>query len=124
MFPHDESNRKGVRDAYVCRTKDEAKGIGTKGSRGIQEARGGGSHDAQDGFAIEYQATLAIGNTGSMRAMLKSELAAAAGVSRATFRRWLQSDADYMQEQGVKATAKMLPPKVVNYLIEKYCIEM
>lgn len=59
-----------------------------------------------------------------MRAMLKSELATAAGVSRATFRRWLQSDAEYMQEQGVKPRTKMLPPKVVNYLIEKYCIEM
>lgn len=59
-----------------------------------------------------------------MRAMLKSELAAAAGVSRDTFRRWLRSDADYMQEQGIAPTAKMLPPKVVNYLIEKYCIEI
>lgn len=59
-----------------------------------------------------------------MKAMLKSELAAAAGVSRDTFRRWLQSDAEYMQEQGVKPTSKMLPPKVVKYLIDKYCIEL
>ena len=59
-----------------------------------------------------------------MKAMLKSELASAAGVSRDTFRRWLQSDAEYMQEQGVKPTSKMLPPKVVKYLIDKYCIEM
>lgn len=59
-----------------------------------------------------------------MKAMLKSELAAAAGVSRDTFRRWLQSDAEYMREQGVKPTSKMLPPKVVKYLIDKYCIEM
>ena len=59
-----------------------------------------------------------------MKAMLKSELAAAAGVSRYTFRRWLQSDAEYMREQGVKTTSKMLPPKVVKYLIDKYCIEL
>lgn len=59
-----------------------------------------------------------------MKAMLKSELAAAAGVSRDTFRRWLQSDAEYMREQGVKPTSKMLPPKVVKYLIDKYCIEL
>lgn len=59
-----------------------------------------------------------------MRAMLKSELAAAAGVSRHTFRRWLRSDADYLREQGVNPTAKMLPPKVVNYLIDKYCIDL
>lgn len=59
-----------------------------------------------------------------MKAMLKSELASAAGVSRDTFRRWLQSDAEYMREQGVKPTSKMLPPKVVKYLIDKYCIEL
>ena len=59
-----------------------------------------------------------------MKAMLKSELAAAAGVSRDTFRRWLQSDVEYLREQGVKPTSKMLPPKVVKYLIDKYCIEL
>lgn len=41
-----------------------------------------------------------------MKAMLKSELASAAGVSMATFRRWLKSDAQYLQEQGIKETAK------------------
>ncbi len=59
-----------------------------------------------------------------MKAMLKSELASAAGVSKDTFRRWLQSDAEYMREQGVKPTSKMLPPKIVKYLIDKYCIEL
>lgn len=56
--------------------------------------------------------------------MLKSELAAAAGVSGGTFRRWLQSDVEYLRGQGVKPTSKMLPPKVVKYLIDKYCIEL
>lgn len=59
-----------------------------------------------------------------MKAMLKSELASAAGVSRDTFRRWLQSDVEYLRGQGVKPTRKMLPPKVVKYLIDKYCIEL
>lgn len=59
-----------------------------------------------------------------MKAMSKSELAHAAGVSRDTFRRWLATDADYLQAQGVKPTAKVLPPQVVNYLIGKYCIEV
>ena len=59
-----------------------------------------------------------------MKAMLKSELASAAGVSMATFRRWIKSDAQYLQEQGIKETAKMLTPKVVKYLIEKYNIEL
>lgn len=59
-----------------------------------------------------------------MKAMSKSELATAAGVSRATFRRWLLSDAEYLRSIGVKPTAKMLPPQAVNYLIEKYCIDL
>lgn len=59
-----------------------------------------------------------------MRAMSKAELANAAGVSRDTFRRWLMNDAEYMHEQGVKPTAKVFPPQVVSYLIDKYCIEL
>ena len=59
-----------------------------------------------------------------MRAMSKSELAEAAGVSRDTFRRWLKTDAAYLRKQGVKPTAKLLPPQVVSYIIDKYCIEL
>ena len=59
-----------------------------------------------------------------MKAMLKSELAAAAGVTHDTFRRWLQSDADYLRSQGIGPKAKMLPPQVVRYLSEKYDIEL
>ena len=59
-----------------------------------------------------------------MRAMSKAELANAAGVSRSTFRRWLEGDAAYLREQGVKPSAKVLPPQVVTYLIDKYCIEL
>lgn len=67
---------------------------------------------------------MATGGTSGMRAMSKTELANAAGVSRDTFRRWLKSDEAYMRAQGVKSTAKVLPPQVVNYLIDKYCIEL
>ena len=59
-----------------------------------------------------------------MKAMGKSELAAAAGVSRETFRRWLKEDEAYLRAEGVPPTAKMLPPQVVKYLIDKYCIEL
>ncbi len=59
-----------------------------------------------------------------MKAMSKAELADAAGVSRDTFRRWLKTDAAYLHAQGVKPTAKVLPPQVVTYLIDKYCIEL
>lgn len=59
-----------------------------------------------------------------MKAMLKSELASAAGVTRDTFRRWLKSDAEYLRTQGVSPKAKMMPPQVVRYLTEKYDIEI
>ena len=61
---------------------------------------------------------------GFMKAMYKSELAAAAGVTHDTFRRWLRSDADYLRSQGLSPKAKMLPPQVVAYLVEKYNIEL
>ena len=59
-----------------------------------------------------------------MKAMLKSELAAAAGVSCDTFRRWLRSDTDYLREQGISSKTKFLPPQVVRYLCAKYDIEV
>ncbi len=59
-----------------------------------------------------------------MKAMLKSELAAAAGVTRDTFRRWLHSDAEYLRSQGLNPKTKILPPQVVRYLCEKYDIEL
>ena len=61
---------------------------------------------------------------GAMRAYLKSELARAAGVSRDTFRRWLQTDAAYLSSQGVMPDTRLLPPQVVRYLCEKYDIEV
>lgn len=59
-----------------------------------------------------------------MKAMLKSELAAAAGVTRDTFRRWLHSDTEYLRSQGLNPKTKILPPQVVRYLCEKYDIEL
>ena len=41
-----------------------------------------------------------------------------------TFRRWLKSDEIYLRLNGVSPNAKVLPPHVVKYLCEKYCIEV
>lgn len=59
-----------------------------------------------------------------LKAMYKSELAAAAGVSLQTFRNWLQSDAEQLQALGVSRTSKVLPPAAVKYLTEKYVIHI
>ena len=59
-----------------------------------------------------------------MKACGKAELAQAAGVSAETLRRWLRSDKAYLEANGISPTAKILPPKVVKYLCEKYCIDL
>lgn len=56
--------------------------------------------------------------------MTKFELAAAAGVSAATFRRWLKTDRAFLEASQITSRTKILPPKVVKYLCEKYCIEV
>ena len=61
---------------------------------------------------------------GPMKAMHKSELAHAAGVTPDTFRTWLHSDADYLRSQSVPPKAKILPPQVVAHLAEKHNIEV
>lgn len=59
-----------------------------------------------------------------MKAMSKFELAEAAGVSRETFRRWLRNDKAFFEANNISSNAKILPPKVVKYLCEKYCIDL
>ena len=59
-----------------------------------------------------------------MKAMSKSELARAAGVTTDTFRAWLHTDTDYLRSQGIGPKAKILPPQVVAHLAEKYNIEV
>ena len=60
----------------------------------------------------------------NMKSYNKYQLAKAAGVSMSTFRRWLKSDEIYLRLNGVSPNAKVLPPHVVKYLCEKYCIEV
>ena len=61
-----------------------------------------------------------------MKAMSKTELARAAGVSRDTFRRWLADP--YMQEMlkpfGLRKQQQILPPAVVQKICEHYAIEI
>ena len=59
-----------------------------------------------------------------MKAMSKFELAEAAGVSKETFRRWIRNDKAYFEANNISPSAKILPPKVVKYLCEKYCIDV
>ena len=59
-----------------------------------------------------------------MKSYTKSELARAAGVSGDTFRRWLKTDREFLRANNVQSKTKYLPPVVVKYLCEKYCIDV
>ena len=59
-----------------------------------------------------------------MKSCTKTELARAAGVSPETFRRWLKTDQAFLCAHGVGPTSKILPPKVVQYLCDKYAIDL
>lgn len=56
--------------------------------------------------------------------MFKYELAAAAGVSRQTLRRWLKSDREVLARMGVGGRTKLLTPAAVRYLCDKYDISV
>ncbi len=56
------------------------------------------------------------------KAMYKSELARAAGVSVATFRRWIKDDREELKKTNCTPNSKMLTPAAVEFLCKKYCI--
>lgn len=58
-----------------------------------------------------------------MKCMLKTELAAAAGVSPRTFSRWLRLHREKLQEMGISPTAHLIPPVGVKYICHYYGID-
>ncbi len=59
-----------------------------------------------------------------MQAMSKSELADRAGVSLSTLTRWCKPYKDDLNAMGLQPNAKVLPPNIVKYLTEKFCIDI
>jgi hypothetical protein len=62
-------------------------------------------------------------NTETMKSAYKYELAAAAGVSDRTFRRWLSAHRGELLNLGVKTTDKLLPPRAVEWICREYGID-
>jgi len=56
--------------------------------------------------------------------MSKSELADKAGVSVRTLMNWCEPYRQELERMGMKPTAKILPPHIVKYLSEKFCINV
>lgn len=59
-----------------------------------------------------------------MKSMKKQEMADAAGVTVKTLMAWCRPFRKELAAMGLKPTAKKLPPHVVAYMAEKFCIDL
>ena len=57
-----------------------------------------------------------------MKSMLKSELAREAGVSRKTLNNWCKPYMKELVKMGYRPTMKMLPPNIVQFMKDTFCI--
>lgn len=57
-----------------------------------------------------------------MKAMLKSELARMAGVSRNTLGVWLESRSEELARMGYRKRMRLLPPHIVRFIMREYGI--
>jgi transposase len=56
--------------------------------------------------------------------MLKSELAREAGVSVKTLNRWCKRYEKKLNKMGWHRRMKLLPPKIVQFMVETFCIDV
>ncbi len=59
-----------------------------------------------------------------MKAMSKSELADCAGVTVKTLMNWCRPFREDLAALGMNPRAKKLPPHIVTFFIEKFCIDV
>ena len=59
-----------------------------------------------------------------MKAMLKQELADAAGVSLRTLHRWCEPYREELLRMVWQPKMILLPPHIVKFLSEKFCIDV
>ena len=59
-----------------------------------------------------------------MKAKSKSELAMAAGVSLGTLAKWMKPYRQELETLGMRPGMRVLPPRVVKYLSDLYCIDV
>jgi transposase len=59
-----------------------------------------------------------------MIAMSKQQLADAAGVSVNTLMNWCKPYREQLAQMGLQPNAKVLPPHIVKFISEKFCIDV
>ncbi len=59
-----------------------------------------------------------------MKAMSKSELAFKAGVSVSTLMNWCRPYRKELADMGMLPGMRVLPPHIVKFIVEKFCIDL
>ena len=59
-----------------------------------------------------------------MKAMSKQQLADRAGVSVGTLMNWCRPYRKELEAVGMKRNMRVLPPKVVKWIAEQFCIDI
>ena len=59
-----------------------------------------------------------------MRAMTKQQLAQCAGVTVKTLMNWCRPYRDELMRMGMNPGMKVLPPHIVKWIVEKFCIDV
>ena len=59
-----------------------------------------------------------------MKAMSKQQLADAAGISVDTLRNWLKPHSEQLKNLGMRPNMRVLPPNVVAFISETFCIDV
>lgn len=59
-----------------------------------------------------------------MTSMTKQQLACYAGVSVRTLTNWIQPYHEELHQLGMRPNMKTLPPSVVSWICEKFCIDV
>ena len=60
----------------------------------------------------------------NMKAMSKSELAGKAGISVNTLSSWMKPLLPELENLGLRPNSRMLPPSVVKFLADRFCIDV
>ena len=60
----------------------------------------------------------------TMKSMSKSELADRAGVSVNTLMNWCKPFRQELSQMGMLPNAKVLPPRIVKFITDKFCIDV
>ncbi len=58
-----------------------------------------------------------------MKAMTKKQLACSAGVTVRTLSNWCRPYRKELEAMGLKPDMVLLPPNIVRWICEKFCIE-